>query len=154
MNPKKKKQYGNGFGPYSPPIYQQPPIPQLPYPNGYGYANQLQYPPYYANIGDGDQQQQQQQHQQQPQQVDPGSYSYSNGLSYYQPQAGQVPDTDLTTVAAQTSSSSSTPAASSSKASSKVKQGWNTFTSSVPDLSSTLFCYFDLVFFHLTTESG
>ena len=138
MGPKRKKQYGNnGFGPYSPPIYQQPPVQQLPYPNGYGYANQLQYPPYYANMGDGDQQQQQQQQQQ----VDPGSYSYSNGLSYYQPQAGPAPDADVATVASQTSSSPPSTSAVSSKAASKVKQGWSNFSSCIPDLGSLLFCF-------------
>jgi hypothetical protein len=98
MSPKEKKQYGNmagGFGPYGPPIYQQPQLP-LPYPNGYGmnsFSNQMPYNSYYSNLGDGDQQQQQQQQQQQ---LDP-AYAYSNSLAYYPPQGA---DTDVTTVAA------------------------------------------------------
>jgi len=118
MNAKKKKQYGNGFGPYGPPIYQQPQLPPLPYSNGYSYANQIQYPPYYAtNIGDGDQQQQQQQQQQ----VDPASYSYSNGLSYYQPQQGVETEAPTTVVL----TSSSVPTTASAKTSAKAKQGLN-----------------------------
>jgi hypothetical protein len=124
MTPKDKKQYGNmggNYGPYGPPIYQQPQLPHLPYSNGYGmnsFANQINYPAYYpTNIGDGDPNMQQQQQQQQQQQLDPPSYSYSNGLAYY---PSQGPDVEATTLPVQTSS-----AVSVEKSGAKKKQGWH-----------------------------
>ena len=97
MGPKKKKQYGNmggNYGPYGPPIYQQPQLPSNPYSNGYGmnsFSNQLPYPAsaYYPSNndnGDGNGQQQ----------LDPSSYAYSNGLAYYPSQGPEVEEATTT----------------------------------------------------------
>lgn len=91
MGQKDKKQYGNmggNYGPFGPPIYQQPQLPSNPYSNGYGmnsFSNQLPYPAsaYYPSNndnGDGNVKQQ----------MDPSSYAYSNGLAYYPSQGPEV----------------------------------------------------------------
>ena len=125
MTPKMKKQYGNAFGPYGPPIYQQPQLPSIPYSNGFGggggmngFSNQLQFPPYYpSNVGDGNSQQQQQ--------LDPASYSYSNGLSYYQPQSFETEvTTGVVPAAAAVAPTTTSDTSSPSKASANKKQGW------------------------------
>ena len=116
MTPKDKKQYGNmagNYGPYGPPIYQQPQLPAIPYQNGYGFSNQLPYSPYFSsNNGDVDNGPQQQ--------VDPSSYSYSNGLAYY---PSQGPEVEATTLAQPSAATSSTPAVSSVRAASNKNLG-------------------------------
>jgi hypothetical protein len=116
MSPKDKKQYGNmagNYGPYGPPIYQQPQLPVIPYQNGYSFSNQLPYSPYFSpSNGDVDNGPQQQ--------IDPSSYSYSNGLAYY---PSQGPEVEATTLVQPSATSSSTPAASPANAATNKKLG-------------------------------